>query len=73
MPPEKYDSSSSTAAYRLWREKFRALIDAQDDGIDWDEVLDFIEAKRSVILSEAEVDKIARKFSWSRSELKIVQ
>lgn len=43
-PPEPYDSSASTAAYRKWRERFRALISAQVDGIPWDKLLNFLES-----------------------------
>ena len=41
--PDKYGSTSSTATFRVWRERFGALIAAQDDGIAWDRVLDHIE------------------------------
>ena len=75
VPPPAYDSAAGTGAYRLWREKFRALIEAQGDGIDWEEVLDEVEAIRHKIISEenGELQKIVRKFKWNKTELKIVQ
>ena len=41
--PEPYDAGASTGLYKRWRERFRALISAQGDGIPWDGLLDYIE------------------------------
>ena len=72
-PPEPYDSSASTAAYRKWRERFRALISAQGDGIPWDKLLNFLEKRREKIVSTDAIDKIKKKYGFKSRHIKVIQ
>ena len=72
-PPEPYDSSASTVAYRRWRERFRALISAQGDGIPWDDLLDFLEQRREAIVCSETVEIIKRNFEFTSKHIKVVQ
>ena len=71
-PPEKYCHKSGDVVFKTWRESFRALIDAQGDGVDWEEVLDYVECKKGTIIDSTVVTEIQRHFKWDKSELKVV-
>ena len=71
--PDRYDASASTATYRQWRERFRALISAQDDGISWDKILDHVEQMREKIVCPEELSKLRRRFRLKTKHLKIIQ
>ena len=71
-PPEKYCHKSGDVVFKTWRESFRALIDAQGDGVDWEEVLDDVECKKGTIIDSTVVTEIQRHFKWDKSELKVV-
>ena len=71
--PDRYDASTSTSGFRQWRERFRALIAAQDDGISWDKILDHIEQMREKIVCPDELLRIRKRFRLKRRHLKVIQ
>ena len=70
--PEKYVGSSSAAGYRQWRERFRALISAQGDGVAWEKILDHLEALRELIVTPEQIEKMMLKFHLKKRHVKIV-
>ena len=72
-PPEPYDSSTSTVAYRRWRERSRALILAQGDGIPWGKLLDFLEQRREAIVCADTIEVIKKKCKFTSKHIKVVQ
>ena len=49
------------------------MIEAQDDGVDWDSVLDETEALRENIVDAEVLARFADKFGWTSQEAKVVQ
>ena len=70
--PEKYDGSSSTAGYRQWRERLRAPISAQGDGVAWEKILDHLEALRELIVTPEQIEKMMLKFHLKKRHVKVV-
>ena len=58
--------------FRTWHSGWRAFIEAQRDGVEWDKLLKILESRKQNIVTEKDVADIAKTLRLTQAEMTVV-